>query len=296
MLSHAADYAEAGYEVLPLRGKAPWIPSAHPDGDSLHGVCKGECGREGHGVLDATISLAKVYEWWKRWPQANIGVRVPKALMVIDVDPRHGGLERLAELITKHGDLPVTRTSFSGRGDGGCHFWFLHPGGKPSSTKIKPGLDVKDRRGYVVAPPSIHPDTRKPYWWAQPPIDPAPIPAWLRGLLLPPEQPQRPIQPPRLSGPTIADALSWRQILPDGWVCLDHDPDADGARWRHPTATAKVSATVRHGCLFVYSDNTPFPQTQTEDPHGVTKLKAYATLYYGGNCKTAYWALRGTAA
>ena len=36
--------------------------------------------------------------WWAGWPQANIGARVPASLLVLDVDPRHGGLGRLAEL------------------------------------------------------------------------------------------------------------------------------------------------------------------------------------------------------
>lgn len=294
MRDHAADYAEAGYAVFPLSGKIPAIPTAHPDGDPLQGVCKGECGRDGHGVLDATTDVGTIYRWWQERPRSNVGCRVPRGLMVLDVDPRSGGRERLAELEAEHGRLPATRTSYSGRGDGGRHLWWKHPGGKPSSSKLGKGLDIKTWSGYVVLPPSVHPDSGKPYTWATPAVDPAEMPDWLRTLVVPPPPPAVPIRPPRLSGPTVADALSWAQIL-QGWMCLSPDPDADGAKWRHPAATSPVSATIRHNCLFVYSTNTPFEVTEAAYPHGYTKLRAYATLYHNGDCKAAHRALRGVA-
>lgn len=290
LLPIALDYGAAGYEVLPLRGKAPAIKKAHPDGDPLQGKCKGECGRDGHGVLDATTDPASITAWFTRYPWANIGGRVPAALMVLDVDPRHGGHDSLAELVAQHGPLPDTRISYSGRGDGGRHFWLVHPGGKPSSKRLGPGLDVKTNAGYVVLPPSIHPDSGQPYQWDPAHEDVAPAPSWLRQLLQP-EQAVPPLRPrfaTGLGGDTLADALSWSQILPAGWYCLDADPDADGARWRHPTATAALSATIRHGCLFVYSTNTPFNTTEAGTPAGYTKLRAYATLYHRGDCSAAH--------
>jgi hypothetical protein len=53
---NALAYALAGWEIIPLRGKVPWIPGVHPPGHA----CKGECGRDGHGVLDATTNLREV--------------------------------------------------------------------------------------------------------------------------------------------------------------------------------------------------------------------------------------------
>ena len=49
----------SGWPCFPLRAgtKIPAIPSAHPVGDPKRGICKGECGNPGHGVLDATTKI-----------------------------------------------------------------------------------------------------------------------------------------------------------------------------------------------------------------------------------------------
>jgi len=161
---HALAYGCAGYEVLPLKGKVPAIPSAHPLGDSLRGTCKGGCGRDGHGVFDATTDLVRIANWWERYAMANIGCRVPEGVIVVDLDPRHGALEHLDRLEAAHGPIR-TRTAWSGRGDGGRHFWFRHPGGQISSSRLPRGWDLKTHGGYVVLPPSIHPDSGQPYRW-----------------------------------------------------------------------------------------------------------------------------------
>jgi hypothetical protein len=257
-------------------------------------------------VLAATSDLERVRGWWTRWPQANIGARVPRSLVVLDVDPRHGGDQHLDALEGEHGPLPPTRTSYSGRGDGGRHLWFLHPGGKPSAARLGDGLDLKTYAGYVVLPPSRHPDTGGLYRWADPTGDPAPVPDWLRRLLLPPVPPQRPRPHRHLTGTQADDferlleaftqQTSWGALLePHGWTCSDLDPEADGARWRHPSASHQVSASIRHGCLFVFSQATKFEATEAGDPHGYTKFRAYAILEHGGDLSAAAKALRAAS-
>jgi hypothetical protein len=240
----ALAYAAAGYAVFPLRGKLPFgnCPACEPRSpryrphegtDCRHELC--------HGLYAATCDPVRVGRWWGRWPRANIGGRVPANLLVVDVDPRHGGLARLAELERDHGPLPPTRASISGRGDGGQHLWFLHPGGRLSAARLGAGVDLKTHRGYVLLPPSRHPATSQPYRWAEPTLAPAALPAGWRRLLspVPPSAPaaRRPNLPPGRSG-SVAEAFnqatSWTQVLgPHGWSCPDPDPDADGARWRH---------------------------------------------------------------
>ncbi|MEZ0363419.1 AAA family ATPase [Mycobacterium sp. pUA109] len=101
---------------------------------------------------------------------------------------------------------------------------------------------------------------------------------------------------PDYDGESIAERYkaehTWADILePHGWRCRTADPDADGAIWLHPTHTSDCSATIKNGCLFVYSPNTPFEVTTSGSPHGYTKFHAYAVLNHGGDMSAAAKAL-----
>jgi hypothetical protein len=280
-LDAAVEYAQHHWPVFPLRGKVPAIPG-------------------GRGVLDATIDLDTITAWWSGpYRGANIGGRVPESMVVIDVDPRHGGHQSVAAL---PGRLPETLTTLSGRGDGGRHLFYRRPPGRLSAAQLGPGIDIKTSSGYVLLAPSVHPATGKPYRRIDRPV--ATPPAWLTDLIV--DRPRMPAQhAPRSSklfwhGGSIIDsyasATSWADILmPHGWACRDADPDADGARWLHPRATSSCSATLRNGCLFVYSPNTPFDVTEASNPNGYTKFRAYAVLNHGGDMKAAARALKGGA-
>lgn len=284
--TYAIELGVNNWAAGPLNGKVPAIPG-------------------GRGVLDFTTDTDVIAAWWGgRYAGCNIGARVPDSMVVVDIDPRHGGHRSIAELEQRHGRLPETLTTISGRGDGGRHLFFRRPSGKLTSKRLGPGVDLKTSSGYVVMPPSIHPDSGQPYTRIDAPL--AAPPAWLVTLL----KPEPPVAAPRSprrhlyalhGGPSIADHFTvkakWGDILtPHGWHCIDTDPDADGARWLHPNATSSCSATIRHGCLFVYSPNTPFDPTESGDPHGYTKFRAYAVLEHGGDLKAAARALRTGAA
>lgn len=89
------------------------------------------------------------------------------------------------------------------------------------------------------------------------------------------------------------DEHSWRDVVPEGWICRDPDPDAEGARWLHPTATSDCSATIRDGSLYVWTPNTPFEQSFPGAPRGYDKFDAYALLHHGGDKSAAARSLRG---
>lgn len=283
----ALQYAQAGWEVFPLRGKVPWIST--------------EAG--GHGVLDATTDLMQIAAWWTRYPKANIGGRVPAGVVVVDIDP--GGHDAWQALVEAHGDI-ATRMAWSGRTDDqgrlGRHLYFRHPGGKLRGS-IGHGLDVKTHSGYTVLPPSIHPDTGRAYRWddvAFPIVAPAP---WLTHLLRQAPAAPKPTSRPRtFDGDSIADwytaTRTWSDVL-SGWHLLSGSGDDDGSRWKHPTATHAWSATVKNGCLFVYSPNTAFDVTSAGQRRGYTRFRAYAVLEHGGDLSEAARAarqLRGVAA
>ncbi len=303
----AAAYAAAGYEVFPLRGKLPHAncPACEPRSPTYRPHQPLDCPHElCHGLYAATTDPDRIARWWARWPEANVGARVPRSLFVLDVDPRTGGLDALARLEADHGVLPPTRVSLSGRGDGGQHRWFVHPGAALSVVALRQhgyhGLDLKTHRGYVLLPPSRHPATGAPYRWAEPVLEPAAAPAWLARLLTPPPAPtQRPRPRPARCG-SIAEwfnaRTSWAEVLgAHGWSCPDPNPDADGARWRHPGASNPKSATVRHGLLFVYSQATPFQPTEPGAPHGYSRFRAHALLEHSGDLAAAARALRREA-
>jgi len=132
---------------------------------------------------DPLIILA----WWDQWPEANIGIATgaQSGIFVLDIDPDKDGPETLAQLQDAHGPLPDTATCRTG--SGGLHGYFRYPGGvliRNSAGKLGPGLDIRGEGGYVVAPPSLHPNGR-PYEWQLDPWenDLAEAPGWLLGLL-----------------------------------------------------------------------------------------------------------------
>jgi hypothetical protein len=300
----ALAYAAAGYQVFPLWGKLPHAncPACEPRSGRYRPHRAAGCPHElCHGLYAATTDPTRIARWWTRWPQANIGARVPPSLLVVDIDPRHRGQARLAELERAHGPLPPTRTSVSGRGDGGQHRWFLHPGGQLAAARLGAGVDLKTHAGYVLLPPSRHPSTGRPYQWAQPLVDPAPLPAWLWLLLAPPPAAAAPARrrprPPSRHTDSVAERFnaqtSWAEVLgPHGWTSPDPDADADGARWRHPGASNPKSATIRHGLLFVYSAATPFEPTEPGAPRGYSRFRAWAVLEHAGDQRAAARALR----
>jgi hypothetical protein len=143
MLDSALQCARHRWVVFPLqpRSKVPFTP---------------------HGHLDATNNVEQITEWWSTSPMANIGVALEaNELVAIDIDPRHGGsyaeLDRAVDL----GRPLVSRT-----GGGGWHLLYRDAGIVLRTDLDHVGLvgiDVK-QRGYIVAPPSVHPSGDRYRW------------------------------------------------------------------------------------------------------------------------------------
>lgn len=163
-------YAKLGFAVFPCRRRAK-EPLAE------------------HGCKDATTDLAQIHAWWERGPDANVGIAtgLVSGIVVLDIDPRHGGDDALAELEAKNERLPDTPRVLTG--GGGIHVWFKHPGGAaiPNSVgTIGPGIDVRGDGGYVIVPPSVHASDTLYRWEETLRIDGLPlaeIPNWLLDLM-----------------------------------------------------------------------------------------------------------------
>lgn len=142
-LKAALNYIDRGLAVFPLRpcSKEPLVSG---------------------GFRSATLDRYRAGDWFRRWPEAGIGIATGAAsnLVVLDVDPRNDGDESYAEARSRFGpwaDAPIVHT-----GGGGTHEWFRAPTDGPVSCRNHigglRGLDVKADGGYVVAPPTIHPN------------------------------------------------------------------------------------------------------------------------------------------
>ncbi|MGH8596263.1 MAG: bifunctional DNA primase/polymerase [Gammaproteobacteria bacterium] len=147
-LLHAAEtYARLGWRIHPLRPreKTPLL-RGWPD--------------------VATSDVETIRGWWRQWPDANVGVVTgPKSgIVVIDIDG-NAGEASLAELENRFGKLPATCEQRTGRGR---QLFYAYPAGRTirNTTNLGgfKGVDVRGDGGYVVAPPSIHPNGKTYVW------------------------------------------------------------------------------------------------------------------------------------
>jgi len=172
MLDAAQGTARAGLPVLGLlpRTKRPRLPG---------------------GYKSATLDPAAILDHWRRHPDDNIGIRPPQGTIVVDVDPRHGGDRELRRMVRHRGPLPETWTARTG--SNGVHYWFTIAELDTIRGQLCGGVDLKHGgSGFVVAPPSIHPNG-SPYEWLIPPEgQPADAPLWLRLAVQPPPRHQWP--------------------------------------------------------------------------------------------------------
>jgi hypothetical protein len=180
----ALAYASLGYRVLPLHHP---VPTSSAQGPGMLCSCGDlACGGVGkhpltpHGLNDATGDPARLARWWRRWPQANIGLVTGELVDVLDIDGPAGraALRRFAADHDFRLDGPLAQTG------SGWHY-YVAPTGSGNRAGLLEQVDWRGRGGYVVAPPSRH-ATGRHYRWLRPPTATLPrVPPPLRRLLDP---------------------------------------------------------------------------------------------------------------
>ncbi len=174
MLDAALDYARRGWYVFPLvPGEKRPLGSLAP-----------------HGLNDATTDEATIRRWWAAEPNANIGIATGQShLVVVDIDTKNGaqGWESWRDVLERIG-RQADQTISVETPTGGGHIYFRGNGTKLSNSagKLGEGLDTRAYGGYVVAPPSVHPNGGSYNWahtYSPEERELLPIPAALEALL-----------------------------------------------------------------------------------------------------------------
>lgn len=114
-----------------------------------------------NGFKDATADPDRIRAWWRRHPTSNIGLPAGHAFDVIDVDmpkPRkaggmtEGGMGSL-DVMRQADAIPPVHARVA-TPSGGGHL-YVAASGEGNRAGILPGIDIRGRGGYVVAPPSV---------------------------------------------------------------------------------------------------------------------------------------------
>lgn len=142
LAEHAKGYSKLGWALVQLDGKMPL----------------------GHG-WQRTLPLDPESAW-EIWHSrsGNMGIVLGPS-GVVDYEHDAGPLEDFLALVG--GEIPETPAYRSGKG--GLHILFRDPGGLTRVTRN--GLDFRAGPHQSALPPSIHPDTGRPYEWINHPSD-----------------------------------------------------------------------------------------------------------------------------
>ena len=112
---------------------------------------------------ESTSDAAKIAAWWRRWPDALVGIDAGKSgLVVIDADRHAWAADGVAALQKVVGaplqslGCPVVETAGNG-----VHLYFRAPEGETfgnSAGSLPAGVDVRGMGGYVIGPGSTRAD------------------------------------------------------------------------------------------------------------------------------------------
>jgi hypothetical protein len=121
-----------------------------------------------NGFYDASTDADTVRNWWLRWPNAMIGMPTGErtGFWALDIDDVEA-FEAACKI-----SLPATRRVDTGKG---YHLYWRFDPARPVRNNQKnpkrgwpfsslPGAETRGEGGYVIVPPSIHPDGPRYSW------------------------------------------------------------------------------------------------------------------------------------
>lgn len=183
MLEHALEYLSMRYPIFPVCSPLMGMHQHFIEGRLR------DCAPDKRGKTPMTSWKAyqtalptsgQVRDWWRRWPNANIGMATGAFSETIVLDCDSG---EARQLVLEKGGLEQAPAVWTGT-PGGIHFWIKHPG-YPVQNFVKeiPGTDFRGDGGYVLLPPSLHHGGAR-YRWNEHTVGkpPAVMPEWLDTL------------------------------------------------------------------------------------------------------------------
>lgn len=168
MLDAALAYAAKGWPVLPCSPthKRPMLAA---DKDENGKAIKGS-----GGVRKASTDGDQIRAWWKRWPDAMIGIAMgDNGLFALDFDPRTDDatgevwtLERLKTELEEQIGCPLPVSLAVRTPSDGVHVYLQQPSGELIKNRgnLPEHVDVRGEGGYVIAPPSVMASGRGYRW------------------------------------------------------------------------------------------------------------------------------------
>lgn len=186
---------EHGFPVFPARERP------HEYTDRKTGkprVLKAKSPYTTNGLKDATTDVAKINAYWKKHPDALVGVACGQRSGILAVDIDSGG-NKCGEASFAATGLTIPTTVQTRTMSGGRHIFFKYPEGlnigNSASTCFGKDIDVRAEGGYVIFAGSVLPDGRR-YEYIQglsiEEVEIAPLPdEYLKRLLAPIKKLQR---------------------------------------------------------------------------------------------------------
>lgn len=181
-------------------------------------------------------------------------------ITVIDIDIKNDGLKKWNELIKENGDITTPKVK---TGSGGFHYYFRYNANIKTTSNVQNyGIDIRNDKAYVVAPPSVH-STGNTYKWILDLNTPfADVPQWLVDFIQAKPKPfsqcqKEPLpqyeshQYKKLNNLLqMPETTSWKvikkekshQAVPDCFECL--------------VQPSKVHSTKEHSTLFINKDKS----------------------------------------
>jgi hypothetical protein len=168
MAEAALAYVSWGWPVFPLLPTGEANPRTGEISDGKKPATR-------HGLKDATTDRDTIAAWWDAHPQHNIGLPTGGLFDVVDIDPRHGGMESYRAVVARENEkgeglIPDIHAKV-GTGNGGWHL-YVKPLGGGNTVNLLPGIDIRGLGGYVVGPPSWLGDFEHRYMWL---VKPSPV-------------------------------------------------------------------------------------------------------------------------